>query len=115
RVLKEAKLDALPFHTEQGEAKNGSPTIFIREPMRPVNLDLFSKSDLLVFDEVLAKYGDASFDELMNVTHAHSGYKAAWERRQGERSPMSYEEMIDDERRRAALLEDIAPVSAHMR
>jgi uncharacterized phage-associated protein len=115
RILKEANIDALPFRTELGKAKNGIETTYIREPLRPVNFDLFSKSDLLVFDEVLARYGDASFEELMNITHEHSAYKLAWERRQGQRAQMRYEEMVDDERRRAALVDDIASVSAHMR
>ena len=67
-----------------------------------------------MFDEIIAKYGNASFEELMNLTHEHAGYKVAWERRQGQRVPMYYEEMVDDDARRAALVEDIAPVSAHM-
>jgi uncharacterized phage-associated protein len=113
-VLKEAKIEALPFRTELGKAKNGSQTTYIRDPLRAVNLDLFSKSDLLVFDEIIAKYRDASFEELMKLTHEHSSYKVAWERRQGQRAAMHYEEMVEDEHRRAALVEDIAPVSAHM-
>ena len=114
-VLREAKIEELPFITEIGQAKNGSPTTYIRDPKRAVNLDLFSKSDLRVFDEIIEKYGDASFEDLMNLTHEHEGYKLAWNnRREGQRAPMFYEEMIDDEERRAALVRDIEPVSAHM-
>jgi hypothetical protein len=115
-VLEEAGLDELPFETEPGKAKNGSDTIYIRDPKRLVNFDLFSKSDLRVFDEVIEKYRDASFDELMNLTHKHEGYKVAWgTRKVGNRAPMFYEEMIDDPDRRAALVEDVEPVAAHMR
>lgn len=116
-ALHEAKIAALPFKTEVAKAKNGTDTVYIREPLREVNLDLFSKSDLRVFDEIVEKYRDASFDELKNLTHKHLAYKNAWENRRGvsKRAPMYYEEMIDDEERRAALIEDLAPVSAHMR
>ncbi len=114
RVFKEAMIDALPFKTAAGK-KNGSDTIFISDPGRAVNFDLFSKSDVRVFDEVLAKYRDASFNDLMKLTHEHAAYKNAWgSRRKGERAEMYYEEMIDDEKKRAALIEDLDPVSANM-
>ncbi len=114
-VLRQAKLEDLPFATEVGKAKNGSDTTFIRQPNRAVNLDLFSSSDLRVFDEIVEKYKNSSFDELMKLTHDHEAYKAAWEtRRHGNRAAMFYEEMIEDKARRAALVEDIESVAAHM-
>jgi uncharacterized phage-associated protein len=116
RVLRQAGIEKLPFETEQGKAANGSDTTFIRAPLREVNFDLFSKSDLKVFDEIIAKYGNSSFKELMDITHEHEAYKQAWENRRhgGNRAEMYYEEMIDDEGRRKALVDDIASVSAHM-
>ena len=108
RVLRQAGIEKLPFETELGKAPNGSDTTFIRKPLRDVNFDLFSKSDLKIFDEVIAKYGNSSFKELMDITHEHKAYKEAWEnRRQGNRAEMYYEEMIEDEGRRKALLEDL--------
>jgi uncharacterized phage-associated protein len=116
RLFQSAGIEALPFRTEAGKAKNGSNTIYIREPLRGVNFDLFSKSDLRVFDEILAKHGNDDFDKLMNLTHAHFAYRNAWEnRRRGNRAEMYYDEMIDDEKRRAELVEDILPIAAHMR
>jgi hypothetical protein len=114
-VLRAAKITALPFKTAAGKAKNGSDTVFISDPSRDVNFDLFSKSDIRVFDEVLERYRNASFNELMNMTHKHTAYKTAWtSRRQGDRAEMFYEETIDDEKQRAALIEDLDPVSANM-
>jgi len=106
----------LPFETEIGKAKNGTDTTFIRRPLRKVNLDLFSKSDLKVFDEIIEKYRGASFDDLYNITHDHVAYLNAWTKRRygGKRAEMYYEEMIDDEEKRATLLEDLSPVSEHM-
>ncbi len=114
-VLKAAEIEALPFKTTPGKAKNGSDTIFISEPTRDVNFDLFSKSDIRVFDEILEKYKNASFKELMDMTHEHEAYKAAWtSRRMGDRAEMYYEEMIDDAKRRAALIDDLEAVAANM-
>jgi uncharacterized phage-associated protein len=114
-VLRKAKLKELPFKTTSGKAPNGSETIFLSDPTRAVNFDLFSKTDLRVFDEVLEKYGNASFKELMDMTHGHEAYQAAWNtRREGERAEMYYEEMIDDKKRRAALVEDLDPIAANM-
>jgi hypothetical protein len=119
-TLKRAAIEQLPFETEIGTVKTKSgkdtETTFIRQPLREFNPDLFSKSDLEVFDEILAKYGNASFDDLFNETHEHFAYLNAWEhRRQGDRAVMFYEEMIDDQRRRAELVEDISAVAAHMK
>ena len=62
-AAKDVGINALPFKTEIGKAKNGSDTTYIREALREVNFDLFSKSDIKVFDEIIAKYRDASFDD----------------------------------------------------
>ena len=114
-VLREAKINSLPFKTEPGKAKNGSDTIFISDPEREANLDLFSKSDIRVFDEILEKYKNFSFKELMDLTHEHEAYQTAWNsRRVGDRAEMFYEEMIEDEKRRAALVDDLDSVSANM-
>jgi len=114
-VLTDAGIKALPFETEIGKAKNGSDTTYIRRPLRAVNYDLFSKSDIKVFDEIIAKYGDCSFDDLFKITHDHFAYLNAWtNRRQGSRAEMYYDEMIDDVKKREAVVEDLAPVAEHM-
>lgn len=115
-VMREARLERLPFKTTAGKAPNGSDTIFLSEPERDVNFDLFSKSDIRTFDEIIQKYKGYSFKQLMDLTHDHEAYKEAWEKRRngGDRAQMYYEEMIEDKKRRAALVEDLDPVSANM-
>lgn len=109
-------IDELPFKTEIAKAKNNRDTTFIREPKREVDYDLFSKSDLRVFDEVVEKYKDATFDELFNATHEHYAWLNAWNtRKYGERAEMFYEEMIDDEKKRAAVVENLDTIAPHMR
>ena len=119
-ALRSAGIRALPFRTERGTIRTKSgrdtDTVFIREPDRKVNFDLFSKSDLQVFDEVISKYGNASFDELYEETHSHFAYDNAWRtRRRGDRAAMFYDEMIEDESLRAALLKDLSAAADHMK
>lgn len=114
--LKNSGFTELPFRTETGQAPNGKTTTFIREPFRAVDYDVFSKSDLCVFDEILEKYGNCSFDELFKLTHEHPAYRRAWDSKGlfSRRALMAYEDMIDESERKADLIEDLEPVSAHM-
>jgi hypothetical protein len=113
---KNAGIEELPFKIEAGKTKGGRDTTFIRDALRPVNYDLFSKSDIEVFDEIVDKYRDATFDDLFNATHEHFAWSNAWKTRKlGERAEMFYDEMIDDKARRAELVEDISPIAAHLK
>ena len=115
--MREAGITELPFETQVGKADNGSDTIFIRNPKREPNYDLFSGSDLRVLDEIIAKYRNYSFKQLMDLTHEHEAYRAAWDERKAQganRAEMYYEEMIEDEGRRKALLEGFSARLARM-
>lgn len=113
-VMREAQIERLPFETEVARAKNGKETIYIRKPFREVDFDAFSKSDIKIFDEVLQKYGECSFDDLYNITHNHDAYKNAWQSRpqNSGRNRMKYEEMIESPELREKILRDFGPVSA---
>ncbi len=115
--LKGSGIESLPFKTEVGSTADGKyQTTFIRKPLRKIDVDLFSKSDLKVFDEVVEKYRNATFDELFKATHEHYAWHHAWTTRKvGKRAEMFYDEMIDDEAKRAALVEDVGPIAANMR
>jgi uncharacterized phage-associated protein len=118
-TMHRAGIKELPFKTELGRVKTKSgretQTTFIREPLREVNTDIFSKSDLEVFDEVIRQYGNASFDELFEMTHEHFAYVNAWNKRGlSNRAEMLYDEMIDDVALRKSLVEDLSSVSAKM-
>lgn len=114
-VLQRAGIDSLPFRTEEVARPGQAPLLYLREPLRDVDFDVFSKSDIKVFDEILGKYGKMSFDELYRVTHDHVAYKKAWDKRgAGKASPMAYEDMIESADLRSKILEDFGSVSAHM-
>jgi uncharacterized phage-associated protein len=114
-TMRDAGIEELPFETEVKEV-GGSRLTYIRAPKRPVDFDLFSKSDIRVFDEIIAEYGDKSFKELFDLTHGHFAYRRAWIKRKpgSNRSEMFYEDMIEDQAAKDSFLEDIAPVAAYL-
>jgi uncharacterized phage-associated protein len=115
RTLREAGIDSLPFETEVVRVR-GKDIVYLRKPHREVDRNLFSKSDIRVFDDVIEKYGDHTFEQLFEITHDHAAYKKAWTSRKygSKRAPMHYEDMVESSEKREALLEDIAPIAAHM-
>lgn len=116
-TMRDAKLSRLPFETEvvrrqgKGAVKD---LLIIGKPLRDVDMEVFSKSDLRVFDEVLEKYGHLTFSQLYDITHDHFAYKRAWrDRGHMKAAPMRYDEMVEDEALRKRIIEDIGPVAAH--
>ena len=114
-TMKQAGIESLPFRTEVVQVA-GKPITYIREPFRDVDFSLFSKSDILVFDEVIKLHGNLTFDQLFELTHSHYAYTRAWNNRKygSNRSEMRYEDMIEDKTRRDEIVRDIAPIAAHM-
>lgn len=112
RTMNEAGIDLLPFELGEEERQGRSVTV-LKKPLREANLEMFSKSDLKVFDEVIQKFGDCSFNDLYQLTHTHSAYKKAWGRRKpnSRRAEMYYDEMIESDELRAALFEDFGGMS----
>lgn len=112
-TMRKAHVDKLPFDIEEKQRTGKSAIVTLGKPHREVDFDVFSRSDIKVFDEVVHKYGDCSFDDLFNITHDHFAYKRAWaERPKGAKSaPMLYEEMIESPERRKAIVKDMGPIS----
>lgn len=118
-VLREAGIEHLPFERiiENYKDRHGNEKskVCIGSPLRDFNRDLFSKSDLKTFDEIVDKYGKKSFKELMDLTHKHYAYRRAWGERGGSnRSEMYYEDMIEDPELRKSIIEEIGPIAANM-
>jgi uncharacterized phage-associated protein len=106
--MEDAGLKALPFELEKLDK-----VIVIVGPKRAVDKQFFSRSDLGVFDEVLAKYGELSFGELHDQTSQHVGYKIAWENK-GERrksAPIAYDDMLTEAASKEEYIDEIAPLS----
>jgi hypothetical protein len=115
-TFERAGIEKLPFEIEKGKLKNGKATTYLGKPLREVDLDLFSKSDLQVFDEIVEKYRDATFDDLFKLTHDHFAYIEAWTKRRfgQKRAEMHYDDMVEGANKEG-LLEDLMPISASMR
>ena len=106
-----AGIGELPFDvTPRGKYE------YLENPKRAVDLDLFSKSDLKVFDEIIGKYGERSFDDLFRITHDHAAYQKAWSRRKpgAKAVPMFYDEMIESDQKRIAMLEDFGDLAQYL-
>ncbi|MFO1131171.1 MAG: Panacea domain-containing protein [Hyphomicrobiales bacterium] len=116
-ALMDAGMKELPFQVDM-EARRGPDKVellIIGEPKRAVDMEIFSRSDLRVFDEILEKYGDYDFDALYNLTHNHMAYKRAWlNRGSAMRAYMPYDDMISSPTKRESILSDIGPVAAHL-
>ncbi|KRB26296.1 Panacea domain-containing protein [Mesorhizobium sp. Root172] len=112
-TMRRAHIADLPFDIEEHQRGGKTSLVKLGKPHRDVDLELFSKSDLRIFDEILQKYGDCTFDDLYKITHKHFAYKRAWsEKPRGAKSaPMNYDEMIESPERRKIIVEDIGPVS----
>lgn len=110
KALQAAKIKELPFETRKLDK-----IIYMKEPKRAVDYDLFSKSDLMVFDEILRKYGKYNFDQLYRLTHSHAAYKNAWSTRGTLKSvPMKYEDMIEESAEKAEMVDELSVMAPHM-
>ena len=90
QTLARAGISKLPI-----QLKKLDNVIILNAPEREVNYDVFSKSDLKIFDAILKKFGSKTFNELYEITHSHDAYKSAWGRRGDKKSaPIRYEDMI---------------------
>lgn len=116
-TMRAAGLKELPFEVEKVARPGPDKTdlVIIGKPKREVDYDLFSRSDLRVFDEILKDYGDLDFDALYKLTHDHAAYKKAWANRgHSKRGQMAYDDMIESAEKRASVVSDIGPVAAHL-
>ncbi len=110
-AMLDAGLESLPFKTEKLDRQ-----IIISEPKRAVDKNFFSRSDLEVFDAVLAEFGDYSFGQLHDVTSQHFAYKNAWDSKPERRktAPMSYDDMLEETAAKEEFIDEIAPLSHKM-
>ena len=82
---------------QKGKKRPRNPRYQLRSNQK-LWLEYLSKSDLEILDDVIANYGDKTFDELYQITHALPAYYRAWRRREGEnRSLMRFEEFFEND------------------
>lgn len=111
-TLNAARISRLPIEIEKRDG-----IFLLTKAERKPFCDLFSKSDLRVFNETVETYGDKSFGDLYNITHNHAAYKNAWDSRIGEpkRAKIFYEDMLDDTPSKEEIIEELETVSEFLR
>lgn len=110
-AMKGAGLEALPFET-----KKLDKIIHIGPPKRAVDHKFFSRSDLEVFDQILAEYGDLTFAQLHDETSRHFAYRNAWDHKgETQRSaPIDYDDMLEETATKEDYVDEISLVSHKM-
>ena len=112
-TLRKAHLSQLPVEMEAADNR-----IILKRPLLPVDTDQFSKSDLAVLDDVIARYGRLTFDELYDLTHEHTAYVLAWDSRPSKTTKsaqMHYEDLLSDDADKEAKIEALEPIASRMR
>jgi uncharacterized phage-associated protein len=101
-------IDDLPVKIEKLDQ-----LIYVKGPKRAVNYEVFSKSDIAVFDEILKEYGAHSFDDLYQLTHRHFAYRNAWDNRAADSrsAPMTYDDMFDESAKKKSFIEDTESIA----
>jgi len=112
RALRRAKIEALPIRLEKIDN-----LILMKEPLRAVNYELFSKSDIRILDEIIEKYSSKTFGEIFDETHEHFAYQNAWDNRgEGKKTaPMKYIDLMEDGESKAIYIEEKLPISNFVR
>jgi uncharacterized phage-associated protein len=84
---------------QTGKKRPSNPHYQLRstKKLKRLWLEYLSKSDLIVLDDIVARYGDKTFSELYEITHALPAYYRAWGRREGNRSLMRFEEFFEND------------------
>jgi uncharacterized phage-associated protein len=108
-TLERFGISELPFEIEKLDK-----IIYIKAPKRAVNYEVFSKSDIEVFDQIIKEYGHLSFGDLYNITHSHFAYKNAWSLRSNNSHPISYDDMMEESPKKASFIDDFSSVSSYM-
>ena len=93
----------LPF-----EMCNHDKIVIVDHPKRDIDRSVFSKSDLMVLDQIAEKYGDMSFDQLYKLTHEHFAYDRAWKSRKTKADEMRFEDFLAEDASKESRVSDLS-------
>ncbi|MBL4872109.1 MAG: SocA family protein [Rhodobacteraceae bacterium] len=94
--------DALPF-----EINTIGVHSLISDPKRDIRRELFSKSDLIILDDTVEKYGHFEFGKLYELTHKHFAYSRAWNNQKTKADPMFFEDFLDETANKEDKIQDL--------
>lgn len=99
----------LPF-----DRRSHDNIVIIDHPQRDIDRSVFSKSDLMVLDQIAEKYGDMSFDQLYKLTHDHFAYDRAWKSRKTKADEMRFEDFLAEDASKEGRVSDLSFTSKGM-
>lgn len=77
---------------------------YLLKPGAKIDFDALSKSDVGVLEHVAHKFGRYDFNTLSDIVHKDRAYLKAWNRREGNRQLMHFEDFFDT---RTSVLEEV--------
>lgn len=86
----------------------------VQNPKRDIDRSIFSKSDLMVLDQIADEYGDKSFGDLYEITHSHFAYDRAWKNRKSKADEMRFEDFLIEDASKDDRISDLAFTSRGM-
>ena len=99
----------LPF-----ELRNLDTITLVENPKSDIERSIFSKSDLMVLDQVADKYGNMSFGQLYDITHNHFAYDRAWKNRKTKADDMRFEDFLTEDASKDDRVSDLSFTSKGM-
>ncbi len=99
----------LPF-----DMRKHDKIVVIEHPKREIDRSIFSKSDLMVLDQTVEKYGNMSFDQLYQLTHDHFAYDRAWKSRKTKADEMRFEDFLAEDASKESRVSDLSFTSKAM-
>lgn len=106
---------SFPIRIERFWTENDSIMCVLREPLRSVDYDEFSDSDIEILDWAVKEFGNKTFSELYDLTHEHFAYQTAWggEPDGEKRAGMKYVDMLDDGEKKSQYIYEKLPFAAN--
>lgn len=99
----------LPF-----ELRTLDKITLVQNPKRDIDRSIFSRSDLMVLDQIAEEYGNKSFGELYELTHSHFAYARAWKHRKSKADEMRFEDFLAEDASKEDRISDLAFTSKGM-
>lgn len=99
----------LPFKTHKHDK-----IFLVSNPKRDIDRDIFSKSDLVVLDQIADEYGAMSFEQLYKLTHDHFAYDRAWTNRKTKADDMRFEDFLAEDASKDDRVSDLSFTSKGM-
>lgn len=87
---------------------------YVVGPKREIDRSIFSRSDLMVLEQVAEKYSAMSFKQLYDLTHEHFAYDRAWQNKKNSADEMRFEDFLIEDASKEDRVSDLEFTSKGM-